>query len=68
MDSSAEKMDMGSKRHNDHLHDGDPEVGQIRNTHLDSSDSSMGGKKEVVEGEEESINYKTLTWWYVLAS
>ena len=60
MDSSAEKMD-ASKQHKD-MHD-DPEVGQIRN-HLDSSSSSLS-KHEVTEGEEESIDYKTLTWWYV---
>lgn len=65
MDSSAEKFET-RKQHNE-IHEDDPEVGQVR-AHADSSSSSVAGKHEVVEGEEESINYKTLTWWYVSAS
>lgn len=39
----------------------DAEVGQITR-HIDSSSSDLGKEEET--GEEESIEYKTLEWWY----
>lgn len=58
VNSSAEK----SEKHLNLEHDA--EVGQIQR-HVDSSASDLG-KPDTQTGDDESIEYKTLAWWYVL--